>query len=158
MPYTVLAAPATAASSSGSTAVTAGVAVFCLIAATLLWFVGGHFPCVTLLLVITASAGLAGTSIGTNIHNAVDNMIGQANTATTNLVGGGIGGLVGLILAYVIYIHWDRRQITYLTLASAFLLPMVAAATPGTGGRLLLWALGLITQLCAYAAHLIGVH
>ena len=58
MPYTVLAAPAVAASSSGSTAVSAGVAVFCLIAAALLWFVGGHFPRVTLLLVITASAGL----------------------------------------------------------------------------------------------------
>ena len=85
-------------------------------------------------------------------------MIGQANSATTNLVGGGIGGLAGLILAYVIYIHWDRRQITYTTLGAAVLLPMVAALTPGTGGRLLLWALGLITQLCAYGAHLIGVH
>ena len=158
MPFHIIAAPASAASSSGSTAVSAGVAVFCLIAAGLLWFVGGHFPRVTLLLLITGSAGLAGTSIGVNLHNAVDSLIGQANNATTNLVGGGIGGLVGLILAYVIYIHWDRRQITYTTLAAAILLPMVAALTPGTGGRLLLWALGLITQLCAYAAHLIGVH
>jgi hypothetical protein len=158
MPYNALASPALAAGSSGSTGVTATVAVFCLVAAGLLWFVGGHFPRVTLLLVITASAGLAGTSIGKDIHNAVDNLIGQADTASTNLIGGAVGGFLGLILAYVIYIHWDRRQITYLTLASAFLLPMVAAATPGTGGRVLIWALGLITQLCTAAAHLIGVH
>lgn len=157
--YRSLASPATTtALGHGSTAVTAGVAVACLVAAALLWFVGGHFPRVTLLLVITASAGLAGTSLGVNLHNAVDSLIGQANAATTSLIGGGIGGLVGLILAYVIYIHWDRRDISYTTLAAGILLPLVAAATPGTGGRFLLWALGLITDLCAYGAHLIGVH
>ena len=159
MPIThPLASPTVVAAGSGSTAVTAGVALACLIAAALLWFVGGHFPRVTLLLVITASAGLAGTSLGVNLHNAITSLIGQANSATTNLVGAGVGGLVGLILAYVLYIHWDRRQITYLTLAAGALLPLVAAATPGWGGRLLIWALGLITDLCAYGAHLIGVH
>ena len=158
MPVTVLASPAIAASSSGSTAVSAGVAVACLVAAALLWFVGGHFPRVTLLLVITASAGLAGTSIGVNLHTAVDSRVNQANSAATTLVGGGIGGLIGLILAYVIYVHWHQRNITYTTLAAGILLPLVAAATPGTGGRLLLWALNLITNLCAYGAHLIGVH
>ena len=159
--YQSLASPAVAASlgsGSGSTADTATVALACLVAAGLLWFVGGHFPRVTLLLVITASAGLAGTSIGVNLHNAVDSLIGQANAATASWLGGGIGSLVGLILAYVVYIHWDRRQITYTTLACAALLPLVAALTPGTGGRILLWALGLITDLCSYGAHLIGVH
>jgi len=158
MPYHALASPALAASGSGSTGATASVAVACLIAAALLWFVGGHFPRVTLLLVITASAGLAGTSIGVNLHNGVDSLIGQADAVTASWVGGGIGGLIGLILAYVIYIHWDRRQITYTTLGAAVMLPMVAALTPGTGGKLLLWALGLITELCTAGAHLIGVH
>jgi len=158
MPYHALASPALAAGSSGSTGVTATVAVFCLIAAALLWFVGGHFPRVTLLLVITASAGLAGTSLGVDLHNGVDSLVGQADKVSTSLIGGAVGGFIGLILAYVIYIHWDRRQITYTTLAAAILLPMVAAATPGTGGKVLLWALGLITSLCTAAAHLIGVH
>ena len=158
MPYNALASPALAAGGSGSTGVTATVAVFCLVAAGLLWFVGGHFPRVTLLLVITASAGLAGTSLGVNLHNAVNSLVGQADKVSTSVIGGAVGGFIGLVLAYVIYIHWDRRQITYTTLAAAILLPMVAAATPGTGGKVLLWALGLITSLCTAAAHLIGVH
>jgi hypothetical protein len=159
MPYHALASPALAASSSGSSAVSIGVALACLAAAALLWFVGGHLPRVTLLLVITASTGLATVTIGgKNIHDVVDSLLTQFNQQVVSVVGAGISGLIGLILAYVVYIHWDRRQITYTTLAAAALLPMVAAATPGLGGRLLIWALGLISSLITGIAHMIGVH
>ena len=153
-----LAAAAAGATSFATTAVSTGVALACLIAAALLWFVGGHLPRVTLLLVVTASLGLASTAAGSAVHNAVAALVSQANAQTVSLLGAGISGLVGLVLGYVIYIHWVQRQITYATLASGALLPMVAAATPGLGGRVLMWALGLCASLITGVAHMIGVH
>jgi hypothetical protein len=157
--YHALASPlAAAAPSLATSAVSTGVALACLVAAGLLWFVGGHLPRVTLLLVVTASIGLASTAAGSAIHNAVASLVSQANAQAVSLAGAGISGLIGLVLGYVLYIHWAQRNITYTTLASGALLPMVAAATPGLGGRVLMWALGLCASLITGVAHMIGVH
>lgn len=157
MPSTHLTFVAAAASSTTAVKVPALVAVACLVAALLLYFVGDHFPRLTLLLVITASTGLAGSAVGNALHNGIESLIGQANQVTVSVVGASIGGLVGLVLAYVLYIHWSRRYVSLWTLAAGAALPMVAAAVPGLGGRLLLAFLSLLASLFTYLFHMIGV-
>lgn len=155
-----LASPALAASgglSSPSFGVSATVGLLALIVAALLWFVGNHLHRAVPLLIITASAGLSATGVGRDIHNAVNSLVADANSESASLLGATIGGVIGIVLAYVVVIHWQRRDITHLTLACAALLPMVAAATPGDAGRFLMWALGLVVSLVNGIFHMAGV-
>lgn len=134
------------------------IAIACLAIAAALWFIGGHLPRLTLLLVITASTGLAGTALGNTVHRAVQGAVGQAHSAIAALSGDAVGLLVGALLAYVLYIHWTRRQVSYTTLGAGAFLPMIASAVPGFLGRVLGMALSLCLSVFTALFHAAGMH
>jgi len=117
-----------------------------LVAAALFWFVGGHTPRVTLLLVILASMGLAGTSWGANLHGAVTAAFASASAdAKAQLTAGSIGLIVVGALGYIVGVHWVNRQVTYVTLGAAALLPFLGAADPGMIGKVIVTILSLVS-------------
>lgn len=139
--------------SGAPAAVPVVIAIGALVAAALFWFVGGHTPRVTLLLVILASMGLAGTSWGANLHTAVTGAFTSVSSDTkSQLTAGGVGLIVVGALGYIVGVHWVNRQVTYVTLVAAAVLPFLGDADPGMIGKVILTALSLVS----YGGNAIG--
>lgn len=132
--------------SGAPAAVPLAIAVAALVAAALFWFVGNHTPRITLLLVILASMGMAGTTWGAQVHNSA----AQAFTsASADLKGQMTSGIIGLIvigtMGYIVGVHWANRQVGYVTLAAGALLPFIGDSDPGALGKIILIFLSLIS-------------
>jgi hypothetical protein len=145
--------------SSGAPAgVPVAIALAALIVAALFWFVGGHTPRVTLLLVVLASAGLAGTTLGAHLHQAVTGAFASASSASkTTLTASSVGLIVAGALGYIVGVHWTSRQVSYITLAAAAALPFLAVGNPGPVGRVLLAGVSLVSYGGDAIGHWMGL-
>jgi hypothetical protein len=144
--------------SGAPAAVPVVIAIAALATAALFWFVGGHTPRVTLLLVILASAGLAGTSFGADLHKTLTNAFASAASDTkAQVTAGGIGLIIAGVLGYVVGVHWVNRQVSYVTLGAAATLPFVAVGDPGVIGRVLLAVVSVVSYTGDTVGHWLGL-
>jgi hypothetical protein len=134
------------------------VALAALVVAALFWFIGGHTPRLVLLLVLVASLGLAGTSIGANIHGALTSATDATAKASHAIAGGAVGILVALVLGYVLAIHWRSRRVSYWTLGAGAALPFTAAGVPGVVGQVLVAFMSAVAYLFTALAGWVGIH
>lgn len=133
-------------------AVTATVGVVCLVAAALIWTVGGrHTPRLVVALVMTGVAGIASTAAGSWLREAV----GWLNTAVAGVIGRLTGavvvGLVAAIALYVLVVHLRNRSVDNKTLVSAAIVPVAVTSIPGPIGAAAATAVSALTGTVAWA-------
>jgi hypothetical protein len=115
--------------------ISASVGLVCLVAAFLIWTVGGkHTPRLVVLLVIAGTVGILGSPVGGWLRTAVGYLDSLAATATGRLTGTVVVGLVGLISLYVLIVHMKNKAISVRTLAAAVITPVAITSVPGVVG------------------------
>lgn len=140
-------------------AVSGTVAVVCLVAAALMYTVGGkHFPRAIAILILTGFAGLLGTPVGgwlrrmlTWSYDFCGQLAGRWLSSTVTAVT--IATVTALAVIYVLVMHVKRKSLDRTTIASAAVIPFTVTAIPGPLGAA---ALTLVTGIASLVASGIG--
>ncbi len=134
------------------TAITTGVslaaAVICLVAAGLMYGIGGlHHPRVAVALVVVGVAGILGTPVGGWLRDGVGWADRAVSAGTGRLFGVAVTGLVAIAAVYVLAVDLHKRSITRRTLGVAVVAPVAASTIPGVAGVAVLTVLTFVTSL-----------
>ncbi|MBC9000532.1 hypothetical protein [Micromonospora aurantiaca (nom. illeg.)] len=116
-------------------AVSAGAGLACLVIATLLWTVGNRMlPRVTTVLVMTGVSGLITTWAGEQADGAVGSITKLIDKLTMDKLDAKVSGLIALAAFFVVAVHMWRKQVDWITLAAAALLPLAVRSATGDFG------------------------
>ncbi|MEU3455560.1 hypothetical protein ABZ671_18460 [Micromonospora sp. NPDC006766] len=116
-------------------AVSAGVGVACLVIAALFWFIGNRMlPRLTTCLVMTGVAGLITTWAGETASGAIGSITKLIDKLTLSKLDAKVSGLIALVAVFILVIHLWRKQVGWLTLAAAALLPIAVRSATGDLG------------------------
>lgn len=118
--------------------VSAVVGLICLVAAGLIWFFGNrHTPRLVVGFIVTGVSGLLDTGIGSRYRDAVE----WADDASSSMIGTATGvtlsGLLGCVIAYLLFIDLKNKKVGEKTLAAAALAPVAVNSIPGVAGDIL---------------------
>jgi hypothetical protein len=132
-------------------AVSAAVGLTALVAAAAIWFIGHrHWPRVVVVLVMTASAGLAGSALGDWLRSLVGWANDTAASVTTRWTGTAVNGLLAAVAVYALVIRFKERKVDYVTLAVALFTPLVVSTIPGAIGQAALTAIAAVTGVAGW--------
>lgn len=129
--------------------ISGAVTAICLVAALLMWTVGGkHWPYVILALVATGFGGIMQTKIGdtvrsgtNSLNDALSKALGRYGVEITMSV------LAVLLVIFVAYKLIKRREIDLLAIGTLALTVLLSASIPGLVGSVLAYLFGCVEWL-----------
>lgn len=130
------------------TVVSAGVGLVCLVAAMVLIVAGRwQWPRLIVALVLTGSAGLMTSTVGTWAQRSVTSIDARAGSMVGQWTGATVTGLLSLVLLGFLGFWVWQGQIDTKTVATAALVPMTISLIPGAVGSLAVSVVSIVPSV-----------